>query len=278
NSIQQQGAADFSKVTFLIVDDKPFYRDMSHTALTRAKARNIEHASDVDKALKVISRYGQRIGCIIADWDMAPDSGLLLLRKIRSRAISVLPPNTPFVILTGRADSDAIKTAMALDVSGVAIAPLSFDKLIKTISNAINRTWELKAKEHYAAVQLVQSTKAAPPPDAARGGVAKGVILHGDAKEKMAAKAAAAAAAANQQTASIRKPAQPIKPELTKVRLTNLKHVSAGDIVARDIKDKESKMLVSAGTELSASLIERLKGLSGGYPDSFHLWVGEWEK
>ena len=156
-------ADEFSKTSVLLVDDKDFYRDMAKTALTQAKVRNIEHATDVDRAIQLIKRLGQRIGCVICDWDMAPVGGLELLRMIRARELAKLPANTPFVILTGRADADAIKAAMALDVNGIVIAPLSFEKLAKTISNAVGRTWTLQPKEHYAAIPLVESSKTAPP-------------------------------------------------------------------------------------------------------------------
>lgn len=273
---QVSAAVDFSKTTFLVVDDKAFYRDMAHTALTQAKAKNIEHASDVDNATKLIARLGRRIGCIICDWDIAPAGGLNLLQMIRSGALPTIPPNTPFIILTGRADSDAIKAAMSLDVSGVAIAPLSFDKLIKTIFNAVARTWTLKSKEHYAAIQLVQSTKAAPPAGTPSGTAhPRGTILKDGSP---AHQAGPHRVGANLSTESVRKAPVPEEPELRMVRMSNLVRVEPGDIIARDLKDKDGKMLLSIGTELTSSLIARLKEHSDGHPDSYHLWVGEWEK
>ena len=272
-------ASDFSKITFLVVDDKAFYRDMAHTALTRGKAKNIEHASDVDKAIQIIARLGRRIGCIICDWDMAPAGGLNLLRMVRSRSLSTMPANTPFVILTGRADSAAIKAAMSLDVSGVAIAPLSFDKLIKTISNAVTRTWTLKSPEHYTSVQLVQPTKAAPPPGTTQKSThARSVLLKDGVTNQPSNQNTSGGVKLAQSQTAVRKAPIVDEPELRKVHMSNLARVEPGDIVARDIKDKDGKMLVSVGTALSASIIERLKEHSGGHPDSYHLWVGEWDK
>ncbi len=276
---QVSTATDFSKITFLLVDDKAFYRDMAHTALTRGQAKNIEHASNVDKATKIIARLGRRIGCIICDWDMAPAGGLNLLRMVRSRTLPTIPANTPFVILTGRADAAAIKAAMLLDVSGVAIAPLSFDKLIKTISNAVTRAWTLKSAEHYAAVQLVQSTKAAPPPGTiSKSPQARSVLLKDGAAHQATNQTSDGSAKPAQPQASARKGPIVDEPELRKVRMSNLARVEPGDVVARDIKDKDGKMLVSIGTSLSTAIIERLKEHAGGHPDSYHLWVGEWDK
>ena len=259
---------DFSKLTFLVADDKAFYRDMAHTALARAKARNIEHAVDVDKATQLITRMGQRISCIICDWDMAPTGGLDLLKMVRSRTFPMLPANTPFVILTGQANSAAIKAAMALDVSGVAIAPLSFDKLIKTISNAVAREWKLKSKEEYAAIQVVKSAKVAPAPGTGSKAPNAKTILKRDHSTGQSGTTPAATAGS---AGAARKPTGPQEPELKKVHLSNLARVSPGDVLARDLKDKDGKMLVSVGTVLSASIIERLKEHSGGHPDSYHL-------
>jgi DNA-binding NarL/FixJ family response regulator len=273
---QVTAAVDISKTTFLVVDDKAFYRDMAHTALTRAKAKNIEHASDVDNATKIIARLGRRIGCIICDWDMAPSGGLNLLQMIRSGALPTIPPNTPFIILTGRADSDAIKAAMALDVSGVAIAPLSFDKLIKTIFNAIARTWTLKPKEHYVATHLVQSTKTAPPPGSASGSAhPRSTILK---EGSSAPQSGSHRVGTDTSTGPTRETKTPEEPELRMIRMSNLARVEPGDIIARDLKDKDGKMLLCVGTELTVHIIARLKEHSDGHPDSYHLWVGEWEK
>ncbi len=264
---------DLSKTTFLLVDDKAFYRDMAHTALARAHAKNIEHALDVEKAKQIITRLGRRIGCIICDWDMAPEGGLELLQSIRARQLPTLPPGTPFVILTGRADSDAIKAAMSLDVNGVAIAPLSFEKLIKTISNAVGRTWDLRAKEHYAAVKLTQSSKTAPPPTSkSKTPHPRAIVL----KKPTEPPHTPCARDLNASKGN-GKTYKPAAPELTRVHMSNLARVSPGDIIARDLKDKDGRMLVSTGTELTSSIIERLKDHSNGHPDAYHLWVGEWE-
>lgn len=267
---------DLSKTTFLVVDDKAFYRDMAHTALTRAKAKNIEHAVDVEKAEQIIKRLGRRIGCVICDWDMAPAGGLNLLQMIRSGKLVRLPPDTPFVILTGQPNSSAIKAAMVMDVTGVAIAPLSLEKLVKIIASAIAREWTLKSKEHYAAVQLIQSTKTAPPPGSQPKSTQPraGILKTGATTSPSGAHGTPT----NAPHCSSHSARVPDEPELVMVRMSNLARVGPGDIIARDLKDKDGRMLVSVGTELTASLIERLKEHSNGHPDSYHLWVGEWDK
>ena len=56
---------NFSKTTFLVADDKAFFRDMVHTALMRAGARDVKHATNIETAIELLGRYGQQIGCVI---------------------------------------------------------------------------------------------------------------------------------------------------------------------------------------------------------------------
>ncbi len=148
---------NLSKTTFMVVDAKAMYREMVQSALLGAGAKSVKHATSVDKAIETLNRYGQEINCVVCDWDMTPVGGLELLRKICCRTLPKTSPRTPVVILTARADAAAVKAAMALDVNGFAVAPLSFEKLVKTVSHALTRTWLLQQPSHYAAVPVVDT-------------------------------------------------------------------------------------------------------------------------
>ena len=249
---------DFSKIVFLIADEKPFYRDMAHTALTRAGARDVKHATDIETAIQLMRRFGQRIGCVICEWDMAPVSGLALLQKIRTKALPKTPARTAVVFLTSRADSGAVKAAMALDVNGFAVAPLSSEKLVKTIASGLARAWTLKPPADYAAVPLVDSSQAPPP---------KAHVRPKDTVKRAEPDDPAAPASKPKRHAA----------KIVNVRMCVLKAVKPGDIVARDIKDRDGHLMLSTGTELRPNLIERLKDLAEGNVDSYHVWVGAWE-
>jgi DNA-binding NarL/FixJ family response regulator len=249
---------DFATIGFAIVDGREFFRDMIHTALTLSGACNVKHATTVEQAVKVLTRYGQEIGCVICEWDMAPQGGLDLLRMIRSRVLPKTEARTPVVIITSRANSAAVQAAAAMDVNGFAVAPLSVEKLVKTVTTALGRSWTLKAAEHYTAVPAVASSHAAPPP-------AK-VTSRETVKRHDAPDAPAAA-----------KPQRRKEAKLVNVRMCTLTKVKPGDIVGRDIKDREGHLMLSAGTELNSNLIARLKNVANGNEDAYHVWVGEWE-
>lgn len=252
---------DFSKTAFLVVDDKPFYRDMAQTAVMRGRAKNVKHAGSVETAVQLLNRLGQAVDCVIVEWDMAPEGGLELLRKIRTKSLPKTPPRTPVVILTGKPDTAAVMAAKKLDVNGFAVAPLSIEKLAKTIDAAINRSWTLQDPSVYAAVpgvapsalaptRVVRSNEmigepANPQPRASHGGLA---------------------------TANAAKYFR--EPELKNVRACPLQEVQPGAILARDLHDKSGQLLLKSGTELKSSMITRLNSAGGGQ----EVWVGEWDK
>jgi len=265
---------DFSKTVFLVVDDKPFYRDMAHTAVMRAKAKDVKHAASLESAIQLLNRLGQAIDCVIVDWDIAPEGGLDLLRKIRTRSLPKTPPRTPVVILTGKPDSAAVLAAKRLDVNGFAVAPLSIEKLVKTIGNAIARTWTLQEPAVYAAVPLVTPTLADPEKPKGTGGPARVVMRN----EQVGDGAAAQARASHGAVASAAAAKHFREAELKNVHMCLLNEVKAGSILARDLHDKSGHLLLKSGTELKPTLISRLNNVAGGHGESYHVWIGEWDQ
>ncbi|TAL00728.1 MAG: response regulator [Rhodospirillaceae bacterium] len=260
------GEVDFSNTKFLVVDSKPLFRDMAHAALTRLRTQEIKHAPDVNEAVTTLKRFGRQIGGLVCDWDLAPVGGLELLRMIRSRTMSKVSPQICAVILTGRVDATAMRAAMLLDVNGVAIAPLSMEKLMKTLSNAMSRTWTLQAAQNYLAVPAIE-------PPAAEGAQAA-VPING--KEIWRRDADAAAGGHSDSAGSpAPKPRPDHSKELLNVRMCTLADVKSGVVLARDLKDREGQLLLKSGTDLSTSLLTRLKSVAEGHADTYHVWIGE---
>jgi DNA-binding NarL/FixJ family response regulator len=261
NTLSVNNDLNLSKTTFLVADPKTHFRDMVQSALMSAGAKSVKHATSVDKAIETLNRYGQEINCVICDWDMGTSSGLELLRMIRSRALPKTSPRTAVVIFTARADSTAVRTAMALDVNGIAVAPLSFEKLVKTVSSALMRTWMLQQPAQYAAVPSL-TPPAAPEP---RVHVGKEPIRKPDAP--VTSRPAGANDGAPKPRAAT--------DELKNVHMCSLKDVKPGQILARDLRDRDGVLLLSTGAVLKSTILERLKDVAGGHSDSYHVWVGE---
>ena len=249
---------DLSRTMFLVVDDKPYFRDIAHNALNRGRAKDVKYATSVDQARDVLKRFGQHIGVIVCDWDMTPVGGLELLRMIRAGKLPRTPRDTCVVIFTSEPNAAAVKAAMQLDVNGFAVAPLSLEKLIKTIGHAMQRPVKLRAPEQYLAVPAVELPKAMS--ERMGKDVVNPIV---SALEADAAKAG-------------RKPGPAQKPsELANVRMCTLAEARPGAVLARDLKDKEGQLLLAAGAELTSVLLEKLNAVADGHSESYHVWVGE---
>lgn len=236
------GDFDFSKTSFLVVDDKPFFREMVHAAL-RGRTRALRDASTIDKGVEVLRHYGPDINCIISDWDMTPMGGLDLLRMVRARLIPTVSPRVSYVILTARADTSAVKCAIDLDVNGFAVAPLSIEKLIKTIGTALRRTWMLHQPAHYAAVAPVTPTP-----------------LSNDTPAPAQRPAPAQEA---------RRTAPPPAAPLKNIRICGIDAVQPGAILAKDLRDQDGRLLLPTGTELRPGLIDQVRGAVQ------FVWIGD---
>lgn len=264
-SVPLQPEVDFTKLTFLIVDDKSFYRDMSHTALMRAGAKDVKHATTVETAVELLNRHGAYISCVVCDWDMAPMGALELLRMIRCKTLPKTPPRMPFIILTGNPDAQAVKSAKAMDVNGFALAPLSFEKLAKVVTHGLTRQWDLQLPSVYAAVPAVASSLTAPPPKT--GDSKRGILLTDD-------KADATGKGPVGTTAFPRRRA----PELKNVHMCAIEDLKPGVILARDILDARGTLLLKTGTELEPNLIDRLTAAVGAPGNDGRVWIGEWDQ
>lgn len=241
---------NLSQTGFLIVDDKPMSREMVHTALMN-RARNVRQTMSVEKATEILTQPGADVDCIVADWDMLPVGGLELLRMIRCRVLPNVNPRTNFVIFTGRAEEAAVKCAVELDVNGFAVAPLSLDKLARTIGAALTRTWNLQDIGHYASAPCVVPPPAPSEPIISRtpftmaGALGSSPFRHVQAHGRRPASA----------------------------RMCGLNDIRPGAILARDIRDVHGTLLLRTGTSLDPMILSRLRKAAGAAADRYQVWV-----
>ncbi len=245
SSSQPSSETTFRDTTFLIVDDKPHFRNMVHSTLA-GRTGGIADASSVDRAITLLNQSVHAISCVICDWEMAPVGGLELLRMIRCGAIANASPLTCVIILTSRADAAAVKAAMELDVNGFIVAPLSVEKLLKTTSQALSRRWLLQRPAHYASVPAVlapQTGAAVPTPEASPAfGYGKPFARRGS---------------------------------LMNVRVCALEDIQPGAVLARDLRDNHGHLLLGTGTELKPAIISRLKHAARWRAEHYEVWVGD---
>jgi DNA-binding NarL/FixJ family response regulator len=260
--------------TLLVVDDKPLFRDMVRSAfLTRA--HGVREATSIEKAAEILNRSGVGIGCVICDWDIAPFGGLELLRMIRAGTLTGIPAQTPVVILTARPDADAVKVAMDLDVNGFVVTPVSLDKLIGTVSEAMTRPWTLQKPNHYASVRGI-----APPPQPLEKVTLEKVALEKVPSFNLTPRRTDRNGRPLFQGRAYGRRSETTKNDLARsslknVRMCILDDVSPGVVLAKDLRDRQGHILAASGTELKPAVLERLKNVGYALSDSYCVWVGE---
>src|SRR4051812_9552240 len=102
-----------SRRRFLIVDDKPFIRQVIQGILRSAKISDApQYAGSGEEAIRVLRTHGSAIDCILCDWNMAPVDGLQLLRAIRSGEVPGCRADICFVMITGQSEPDVVNLAL----------------------------------------------------------------------------------------------------------------------------------------------------------------------
>jgi YesN/AraC family two-component response regulator len=139
---------------FLLVDDESFMLGLIDRVLKQCQAGRILRAANGGRALELFQDKAMQVDCIIADLNMKPMNGLELLQAIRAGIRRNIPRDQCFIMLTGNAESDAVKAAIKLDVHGYILKPISTEKLVSTIELAFERPIALQDAAHYRAVKL----------------------------------------------------------------------------------------------------------------------------
>jgi two-component system, chemotaxis family, chemotaxis protein CheY len=117
----------------LIVDD---YKTMLRTIrnlLKQIEINNVEEASDGTEALSRLR--GGNFDLIISDWNMAPMTGLQLLREVRADARL---KSLPFIMITAESKIENVVAARQAGVSNYIVKPFNAETLKGKIEMALN--------------------------------------------------------------------------------------------------------------------------------------------
>ncbi len=116
----------------LIVDD---YKTMLRIILNLLKQldfENVEEATDGSEALAKM-RAGN-FGLVISDWNMAPMTGLDLLKEVRADARL---KNTPFIMITAESKTENVVAAKQAGVSNYIVKPFNAETLREKIEKVM---------------------------------------------------------------------------------------------------------------------------------------------
>ncbi|MBY0331022.1 MAG: chemotaxis response regulator CheY [Acetobacteraceae bacterium] len=119
----------------LIVDDYKTMLRIIRNLLKQLEFENVEEATDGQEALSKL-RAGS-FGLVISDWNMAPMTGLDLLKEVRADArLKALP----FIMITAESKTENVVAAKQAGVSNYIVKPFNAetlrDKIEKVMAHA----------------------------------------------------------------------------------------------------------------------------------------------
>lgn len=108
----------------LIVDDYKTMLRIIRNLLKQLGFENVDEANDGQEAL-VKLRNGN-FGLVISDWNMAPMTGLDLLKEVRADGRL---KNTPFIMITAESKTENVAAAKEAGVSNYIVKPFNAETL-----------------------------------------------------------------------------------------------------------------------------------------------------
>lgn len=116
----------------LIVDDYKTMLRIIRNLLKQLEFDNVEEATDGQEALQKL-RAGN-FGLVISDWNMAPMTGLDLLKEVRADARLKA---TPFIMITAESKTENVVAAKQAGVSNYIVKPFNAETLREKIEKVL---------------------------------------------------------------------------------------------------------------------------------------------
>ena len=116
----------------LIVDDYKTMLRIIRNLLKQLDIENVEEATDGQEALAKL-RNGH-FGLVISDWNMAPMTGLDLLKEVRADAKL---KHTPFIMITAESKTENVIAAKQAGVSNYIVKPFNAETLREKIEKVM---------------------------------------------------------------------------------------------------------------------------------------------
>lgn len=116
----------------LIVDDYKTMLRIIRNLLKQLDFDNVDEATDGTEALAKL-RAGT-YGLVISDWNMAPMTGLDLLKEVRADARL---KDTPFIMVTAESKTENVIAAKQAGVSNYIVKPFNAETLREKIEKVL---------------------------------------------------------------------------------------------------------------------------------------------
>jgi two-component system chemotaxis response regulator CheY len=119
-------------MNILIVDDYKTMLRIIENLLKQIGFKNVQQATDGASALRLLRENS--FGLVISDWNMAPMTGLELLKEVR--ADNVLK-TMPFIMITAESKTENVVAAKAAGVNNYIVKPFNAETLKQKLTAVI---------------------------------------------------------------------------------------------------------------------------------------------
>lgn len=119
-------------INVLIVDDYRTMLRIIRNLLKQLEFNNVDEAVDGQEALAKL-RAGN-FGLVISDWNMAPMTGLDLLKEVRA---DQRLKNMPFIMITAESKTENVVAAKQAGVSNYIVKPFNAETLHEKIEKVL---------------------------------------------------------------------------------------------------------------------------------------------
>ena len=119
-------------INVLIVDDYRTMLRIIRNLLKQLDFNNVDEATDGQEALSKL-RAGN-FGLVISDWNMAPMTGLDLLKEVRADARL---KSLPFIMITAESKTENVIAAKQAGVSNYIVKPFNAETLKEKIEKVM---------------------------------------------------------------------------------------------------------------------------------------------
>ncbi len=116
----------------MIVDDYSTMLRILRNLLRQLEFNNVDEANNGDEALQKLREGSYNL--IISDWNMAPMTGLDLLKHVRADAKL---KHIPFIMVTAESKTDNVIAAKQAGVSNYIVKPFNAETLKSKMSSVL---------------------------------------------------------------------------------------------------------------------------------------------
>ena len=142
----KEGAVDLSRLSFLVIDDNHFIRQLIVQMLRAFRVSSISEANDAADALKLLRTH--KFDLILCDYLMSPLNGVDFTRLVRTAKDSK-DQEVPIIMITGHTAYEDVIHMRNAGINELLVKPLSAQSLLGRIVYVFEKPREFVRSDVY---------------------------------------------------------------------------------------------------------------------------------